>query len=496
MAILDVTGLTGALAAYSVSQVLRDAYSGSLIRVRRSSDSTEQDIGSSGGLLDVASLLSFCGAGNGFITTVYDQSGNSHNLVQTTVANQPQIVTSGALTTDIRSFLCSAIHDGTDDLLRTASNVSFSSYSALTGILWAAGPFAAAKSTFYTGTNAATQINAFFANTDALATTEQIGMSSGAGAYNLWRRLGSGTNRITRGAILDRTLAAGSEVIPVRAGVASQTGYTQPFTTNMTGSFTDQVLSVGSTACAMAWQHAILWPSALSTANAELACTTLGSGMDGVCIGDSTVTTFSSQDYVANLLYTSAEKCSQRGVTNLAVAGDTIAQQKTAWTNFVDKTVPRWVIVQVGLNDMDPATATATTIAAYQDLIDTIRSGVSTSCKIIVATMTPAYERWAIVGYNSANAQAKWVALNDAIMNRGGSPITGVDGRIEQHTIDLTTLVSGNAALNPTYDVGDKIHPTTAGRQLIANSWRAGLRALGFFGGSGGAASLLLMGVG
>jgi len=36
-------------------------------------------------------------AGNGFITTWYDQSGNSRNAVQTTAANQPQIVSSGGL---------------------------------------------------------------------------------------------------------------------------------------------------------------------------------------------------------------------------------------------------------------------------------------------------------------------------------------------------------------------------------------------------------------
>jgi hypothetical protein len=40
-------------------------------------------------------MLSFCGAGNGFVTTWYDQVG-SNNAVQTTAGNQPQIVASGA----------------------------------------------------------------------------------------------------------------------------------------------------------------------------------------------------------------------------------------------------------------------------------------------------------------------------------------------------------------------------------------------------------------
>ena len=57
-----------AAAAYSV-RLLRSAYSGSAIRVRRSSDNTEQDIGFSGGNLDTSALTSFCGSGNGFVTT-------------------------------------------------------------------------------------------------------------------------------------------------------------------------------------------------------------------------------------------------------------------------------------------------------------------------------------------------------------------------------------------------------------------------------------------
>ena len=42
-------------------------------------------------------MLTFCGAGNGFVTTWYDQSGNAKNITQTTAANQPQIVSSGSV---------------------------------------------------------------------------------------------------------------------------------------------------------------------------------------------------------------------------------------------------------------------------------------------------------------------------------------------------------------------------------------------------------------
>jgi hypothetical protein len=82
---------------------LRTAYTGSAIRVRRSivpsGQPSEQDIGFVAGELDTVSLLAFCGAGNGFVTTWYDQSGNARNATQTTAANQPQIVESGTLLT-------------------------------------------------------------------------------------------------------------------------------------------------------------------------------------------------------------------------------------------------------------------------------------------------------------------------------------------------------------------------------------------------------------
>jgi hypothetical protein len=81
--------------AYSLRRVVQN-YSGSCIRVRRSNDNAEQDIGFVNDYLDTASLLSFVGANNGLVTTWYDQCGNG-NMTQTTAAFQPEIVLSGAL---------------------------------------------------------------------------------------------------------------------------------------------------------------------------------------------------------------------------------------------------------------------------------------------------------------------------------------------------------------------------------------------------------------
>lgn len=84
--------------AYSV-RLLRGAYYGSpSIRVRRSSDNAEQNIGfTTSGNLDETALTTFVGANDGFVTTWYDQSGNGNNATQSSAVYQPPIVISGVV---------------------------------------------------------------------------------------------------------------------------------------------------------------------------------------------------------------------------------------------------------------------------------------------------------------------------------------------------------------------------------------------------------------
>jgi len=112
---------SGASAAYSLRK-LSSAYSGSAIRVRRSSDNAEQNFGFVNNVLDTASLLTFCGAGNGFVTTWYDQSGNANNGTQTTAINQPQIVSSGAMVTT--NGKNSMSFDGSNDSFNLSSTIT------------------------------------------------------------------------------------------------------------------------------------------------------------------------------------------------------------------------------------------------------------------------------------------------------------------------------------------------------------------------------------
>ena len=88
----------GADVAFSVFK-LSASYSGYCVRVRRSSDNSEQDFGFVNNMLDTSSLLSFVGANDGFIVKRYDQSGNVRDAIQTIAAKQPKIVSSGSLIT-------------------------------------------------------------------------------------------------------------------------------------------------------------------------------------------------------------------------------------------------------------------------------------------------------------------------------------------------------------------------------------------------------------
>jgi len=86
----------GATAGYSLRK-LDATYLGSAIRVRRSSDNTEQDIGFVGMNLDTTALTNFVGAGNGFVTRWYDQTGQLREFAQLTASLQPRIVSLGVI---------------------------------------------------------------------------------------------------------------------------------------------------------------------------------------------------------------------------------------------------------------------------------------------------------------------------------------------------------------------------------------------------------------
>jgi hypothetical protein len=92
------------LRAYMLSTVGTNA-----VRLRRDSDNSEQDfVTVLGGGLDLASISTFGGSANLFVTKFYDQAGTNH-LVQTTAAQQAQFILSGWGALPITAFVSSAI---------------------------------------------------------------------------------------------------------------------------------------------------------------------------------------------------------------------------------------------------------------------------------------------------------------------------------------------------------------------------------------------------
>jgi hypothetical protein len=120
--------------AYSLRRIL-SLYTGPLIRVRRSTDDTTLDIGfESDGDLDTTALLAFVGAGNGFVTRWYDQTGSGAHLEQGTVSAQPSIATAGVVNT--LDGMSAVTFDGTNDYLTVASAGLYAAGAATMGLVY------------------------------------------------------------------------------------------------------------------------------------------------------------------------------------------------------------------------------------------------------------------------------------------------------------------------------------------------------------------------
>lgn len=96
-------------AAYSLRKLSSTATN--CIRVRRSSDNKEQDIGFVGTELDAASLTSFVGANDGFVVKWCNQGtgGATYDATQSTAGNQHRIVTSGTIETINSKYAVNAL---------------------------------------------------------------------------------------------------------------------------------------------------------------------------------------------------------------------------------------------------------------------------------------------------------------------------------------------------------------------------------------------------
>jgi hypothetical protein len=161
-----------ASAAYSL-RLLKNNYIGNAVRIRRSGDNSETDIGFlSNGNFNVLQATAFCIAGggtqNGFVVTWFDQSGNSNNATQIIAANQPQIVSNGNIIS-INSK-ASINFDGNDLLLKNgvALNTVITSFSV------------------YKNTSLVGNPNVFSTGLIGISTSKAFGLNSGTGLQRIF----------------------------------------------------------------------------------------------------------------------------------------------------------------------------------------------------------------------------------------------------------------------------------------------------------------------
>lgn len=95
-------------------------YGGPCLRLRRSSDNAEIDIGFSGNYCDQAAILSFCDSGNCF-AWLYDQSPRRNNMIPTSASAWPQLVTAGVINPNGLYF------NGTASFLQTTNPIAVGS---------------------------------------------------------------------------------------------------------------------------------------------------------------------------------------------------------------------------------------------------------------------------------------------------------------------------------------------------------------------------------
>jgi hypothetical protein len=205
------------------------------IRVRRSSDNVEQDIGFDGDDLDATALAAFVGTGDGFVRTIYDQTGNGYHAQQATSSKQAKVVNGGTILGEITL-------DGSDDTYQVPSLAIGTQFVGLHGRLIFT-PDSSARIVAEASANYISNSHTFVAY--AYSTEGGLVCGSHATENNAVRSRSfpvSGTGPWS--VLYDRSLAGSDEIRAWRDG-APLTG-TNIGTTEQTGSFGTHNLNIGA----------------------------------------------------------------------------------------------------------------------------------------------------------------------------------------------------------------------------------------------------------
>ena len=228
------SALRNDVVAYSFRRLFAD-YSGSAFRVRRSSDNAEQDIGfGSDGNLDYATLLSFCGAGSGYVKTWYDQGAASLDATQSTTTRQPRTVDSGSVQLN-GAYTGGIKFDGSDDYLMTSSNFDCSGTDEASILIGLGSIASLSADTAIAYSSGHVNNRGIGVLSGGTGTTLRIAQFSGGGAYEIKDRSAEESGRRLVGFKCNNSDSSGSRVIPFWNNAYSSTGCTTTRNTRRIG---------------------------------------------------------------------------------------------------------------------------------------------------------------------------------------------------------------------------------------------------------------------
>lgn len=251
---------------------LRAAYTGPCIRVRRSSDNTELDVGFTAlGFLDSPALLDFTGAGSGFVVTWYDQGGSGRHLSQATAAAQPRIVNAGVV--DAVNGKPSVVFDGTDDHMISATAGLYAAATATVIAVLKAASSAPANATLFSECRTANN-NGFWRALRGSTANWNVQATDDAGVA-LWASTAAGSNLFDTNAHQAFYAEAAAVINTWRDGVAAHTAFAATRTAaSMTPIRTTLGAHAGSTVSSWyggAVQELVAWTSDLTANRAALS---------------------------------------------------------------------------------------------------------------------------------------------------------------------------------------------------------------------------------
>jgi hypothetical protein len=216
------------------------------IRVRRSSDNAEQDIGFTGNALDTASLATFVGSDSAYVTKFYDQTGNAEHGEQATSGNQARIVNAGTYDGKLvfngtsNSLKITTLTCGTPQLGYYAK-IKLPSASGLSIILEQSANFNSVdySSLIYVDSSTTPKMNYAMQNINGLSQYRDHKYAPTLGALAQFT------------ALMDRAKTGASELYAAQAGTALTPTYSSTPSTNsveQTGNFGSYDLFIGSRA--------------------------------------------------------------------------------------------------------------------------------------------------------------------------------------------------------------------------------------------------------